>query len=145
MPKVDFANVDDAQDFTPVPEGEYLCELAHVDEQNTQYGDEMWRLRWKIIDGEHAGRYIFDNLIFSDAAMSRVKLVCKRLGLDVSGEADLTPDKLMDKPVFITVTIVQYTDNEGKVKDRNNVPFAGYKAAEGHIPTERTEEEEIPF
>ena len=83
MPKIDFNNVDDVQGFAPLPDGKYLCRVAEVEEATTQYGDEMWKLRLVVDSGPHRGRYIFDNLVFSAAAMKRVKLICSRLGLDV--------------------------------------------------------------
>ena len=48
MPKIDFNNVDDIQDFSPLPEDKYLCRVAEVEEATTQYGDEMWKLRFVV-------------------------------------------------------------------------------------------------
>jgi len=79
MPVINFSKVDDVQDYSPLPEGKYLCELSEVEETSTQYGDEMWKLKFEVVDGEHIGRYIFDNMVFSEAALKRVKLICSRL------------------------------------------------------------------
>ena len=94
MARINFNTVDDIDDFSPLPEGQYLCRLAEVEEASTQYGDDMWKIRFVVAEGASQGRYIFDNLVFSEAALKRVKLVCSRLGLDVSGEVELTPDLL---------------------------------------------------
>ncbi|MDI6794806.1 MAG: DUF669 domain-containing protein [bacterium] len=82
MPKVDFSTIDDVQDFSPIPDGQYLSRLSEIEETTTQYGDELWKLRFEVIEGEYAGRYIFDNMVFSKAALKRVKLICSRLGID---------------------------------------------------------------
>ena len=130
MPKIDFDKVDDVQDFSPLPEGQYFCRLAEVEEASTQYGDEMWKLRFAVAAGQYQGRYIFDNLVFSEAALKRVKLICSRLGLDVSGQLDLTPSSIKNRTCNVTVEVEEYEDNEGKTKKRNVVPFAGYERAD---------------
>ncbi len=131
MPRIDFNRVDDVQDFSPLPDGRYLCRLAEVEEAATQYGDEMWKLRFVVESGPHRGRYIFDNMVFSDAALKRVKLICSRLGLDVSGELDLTPTLIKGRSCYVTVETEEYEDYEGNTKQRNVVPFAGYDRADG--------------
>jgi hypothetical protein len=129
MPKIDFSKVGDVQDFTPLPAGQYLARLVGVEEASTQHGDEMWKLRFEVVDGPHAGRLIFDNLVFSDAAMKRVKLICSRLGLDVSKELSLTPETIKGRTARLTVEVEPYEDTEGRSKQRNVVPFAGYERA----------------
>ena len=130
MPKINFSKVDDVQDYSPLPDGKYLCELSEVEETNTQYGDEMWKMKFEVIHGEHIGRYIFDNMVFSEGALKRVKLICSRLGLDTSGELDLTPGVIEGRKTHISVLTEAYTDSEGKTKKRNIVPFAGYELAD---------------
>lgn len=130
MPKIDFSHVDDVQDFSPLPAGKYLSRLVGIEQSSTQHGDEMWKLRFEVIRGPHAGRYLFDNLVFSDAALKRVKLICSRLGLDVSQEMDLTPELIRGRAVTLTVEVEPYEDAEGRTKQRNVVPFAGYEKAD---------------
>ena len=149
MPKVDFSTVDDVEDFSPLPEGKYLCRLTGIEEASTQYGDELWKLRFEVIEGEHAGRYIFDNMVFSQAALKRVKLICSRLGLDVSGEIDLTPALLEGRTVWVEAQTEEYEDKEGRKKKRNVVPFAGYERAGAVQATldeaDEISEENLPF
>jgi hypothetical protein len=154
MPRIDFNNVDNVQDFAPLPDGKYLCRVSDVEEARTQYGDEMWKLRLVVEAGPHRGRYIFDNMVFSDAAMKRVKLICSRLGLDVSGEIELTPALIRGKSCYVTVETEDYEDQEGNTKRRNRVTFAGYEhadqAAESSPATagsndEDDSESELPF
>jgi len=155
MPKIDFDNVDDVQDFSPIPDGKYLCRVAEVEEATTQYGDEMWKLRLVVESGPHRGRYIFDNMVFSEAALKRVKLICSRLGLIVSGELDLKPSVIKGRTCYVTVETEEYEDHEGRTKRRNVVPFAGYDRAEGSPSTsaapaksagaEDDSEDDLPF
>ena len=152
MPKIDFSRIDDVQDFQPLPDDDYLCRLSEIEEASTTQGDEMWKLRFEVLQGEYKGRRIFDNLVFSEAAMKRVKLICSRLGLDVSGELDLTPGMIEGRTCYVTTEIEEYEDSEGRIKRRNVVPFAGYERAEGspaedqgEISGEDDGEESLPF
>ncbi len=129
MPKLDFSHIDDVQDFSPLPDGKYLCRVAEVEEARTHNDDEMWKLRFQVAEGPYLGRYIFDNMVFSDAALKRVKLICSRLGLDVSGEMDLLPQMLKNRLTRLTVETEEYEDDEGRSKRRNVVPYAGYENA----------------
>jgi len=140
MPVIDFQNVEDIDDFAPLEAGRYLCRLAEVKEGKTQFADEMWKLRWVVTDGPHEGRCIFDNMVFSTAALKRVKLICSCLGLDISSEVDLTPDLIRDKVCYVTVEIDEYEDTEGNLKACNIVPFAGYEPA-----GEDGDDENVPF
>ena len=130
MPRIDFNTVEEAEDFSPLPEGKYLCRLQTVEKAQTQYGDEMWKLRFAVAEGPHERRYVFDNLVFSEAALKRVKLICSRLGVDVSGEVDLTPDLLIHRTCWITVDTEEYEDEDDRPKKRNVVPFAGYESVQ---------------
>jgi len=148
MPKIDFSTIEDAQDFTPLPDGQYHCQIHEVREVFTQNGDEMWKLTLKVIKGEFVDRYIFDNLVFSEAAMKRVKLICSQLGIDVSSQVDLTPELIKDRPCYVMVTTEEYEDNEGNIKQRNVVPFSGYEAAEDKVVSfagSKEAEADIPF
>ncbi len=150
MPRIDFSQVDDIQDFSPLPAGKYLCRLVGVEEASTQHGDEMWKLRFEVLKGPYAGRLIFDNLVFSDAALKRAKLICSRLGLDVSKELDLTPETIKGRVATLTVEVEPYEDAEGRTKQRNVVPFAGYERASESDPApaavgEDDDESGLPF
>ena len=147
MPKVNMHAVEDAQDFTPIPDGEYLAQLVEVDEnKTTRDGDPMWSVRWQVLEGEHAGRYVFDNLVFSAKALKRVKLVFSRLGLDVAKdqEVDWTPDMIIGKQARITVVTEEYEDQSGQKKKRSSIPYAGFEAVE-MVTGANGETEAVPF
>ena len=131
MPTVDFDEVADAEDFSPLPAGAYVCRVSGVEEKMSQAGNEMWNLKLVVEEGEYVGRYLFDNLVFVGKALPRVKLVCSRLGIDVSGQVNLLPEMLMGKRARVTVGIEPYIDEHGAQKRRNVVPFAGYEAIDG--------------
>ena len=51
MPKIDFNAIDDVNDFSPLPEGRYLCRVVGVDERTTRQGDDLWGLRLMVEEG----------------------------------------------------------------------------------------------
>ena len=122
MPRVDFSNVGDVADFSPIPDGEYLVRLVDIETDATRSGDEMWKLRLQVEGGEHDGRLLFDNLVFSAKAMSRVKLICASFGLDVSGTIDVEPELLLDKRAMVSTYQEEYEDDRGQQEKQRHVP-----------------------
>jgi Protein of unknown function (DUF669) len=147
MPKLNFAGVDDVDDYSPIPDGSYLCRLAEIESDTTRNGDEMWKLRFAVESGPQAGRYIFDNMVFSAAAMKRVKLICSRLGMDTGGELDLTTESIRGRRCVVTVQTEEYVDDQDQTKRRNVVPFAGYdfESAVGTVEDADNDEDDLPF
>jgi len=127
MPRINWNEVEEPEDFSPVPADRYTVEVEDIDStKTTGNGDEMWSLKLNIIDGEHAGRKIFDNMVFSAAALKRAKLICSRMGINTTTEMDLEPEMLVGQQCMVDVEIEEYEDAEGKPKKRNKIPFAGY-------------------
>ncbi|MCK4856967.1 MAG: DUF669 domain-containing protein [candidate division Zixibacteria bacterium] len=151
MPKINFAEIPDVDVYEPIPDGDYLCMVADIEEKNTTHGDEMWQMKLKVAeDGEYLNRVIFDNIVFSKAAEKRVKLICSRFGLDTSGNLDLKPEHLIGKQIIVTVITGSYEDAQGVERQRNEVPFAGYTLVgsdedEGVITNGPVEDDDIPF
>ncbi|MBU1701036.1 MAG: DUF669 domain-containing protein [Candidatus Eisenbacteria bacterium] len=142
MPRINFSNVDDAQNFKPLPEGVYHCRVIDVKESSTLHGDDMWKLWFEVASGDYQGRRIFDNLVFSDRAMPRVKHICSKLGVDVTGEVNMTPALLIDREAMVSVIEADYVDEGGNTKTSNRVLFAGYEAVE---PPSNDEDGEVSF
>lgn len=109
--------------FSLIPTANYLAELIDITERKTAKGDDMWSLKFEILDGGQEGRYVFDNMVFSSnpKAKSRIKLITKRLGVPEDFVGELTKDMLLRRQVCIDVDTKEY---EGEKK--NFIPFAGY-------------------
>ncbi|MCF6147307.1 MAG: hypothetical protein E3K37_01470 [Candidatus Kuenenia sp.] len=131
MPRIDFDKIGEIEDYSPVPEDSYVCELVEITEDETKNGDEMWKLKFEIAEGEYQGRYLFDNIVFSPEAAKRVKFICSRLGLKTSGNVELTPEMLLNRKTIINPITEDYIDENGKTKKHNKIPFAGYELYEG--------------
>lgn len=153
----DFSEVDEAEDYSPPPAGDYLCYVADATDEYengqkriSRNGDEMWNIKLEIGDGDYAGRYIYDNLVFAAGkAMGRVKYVLKRLGFDISGKLDINPEDLIGRPCILTTEVEEYTSNDGKTKKRSIVPFTGYQKADNaparQAPSKTPSDEDCPF
>jgi hypothetical protein len=131
MPHIDFSAIEEPQDFTPIPTGRYRASVSDVEESATRHGDEMWKVKFTILDGDCEGRTVFDNIVFSEKAYPRLKMFCSRLGVDVKGAVDLAPEMLLDKTCLLTVEEGEYQDRDGNAKPCNTVPFAGYEVDPG--------------
>ena len=129
MPRLDFGSISDSGDYPPLPDGHYVCEITDIEPSHTKVGDDMWKLRLTVQEGEFAGRLIFDNLAFTQRSLSRVKLLCGVCGIDTSGAVDLDPSMLLDKRVLIATYTEEYTDSQGRTRTANAIPFDGYKEA----------------
>ena len=145
MPKIDFRTVEDTADFSPLPMGKYLCRVAAIELGETSAGDERWLLRLTVDEGPYSGRTVIDNLSFSEAALKRVKFVCERLGVDVTGEVDVSPDLLLGRLALVTVELGTYEDEFGARRIRNKVPYSGYEepTAGGDFPANEIRSSEL--
>ena len=108
MPKIDFGKIKDLDDFSPLPKGQYECRIFEVKEARTLAGEAMFKLTLAITRGEFKGRYIFDSLFFSKKGQRRLKHVCAALGLDVSGELDVSPEVLVGRRCRVDVELEEY-------------------------------------
>lgn len=139
----DPTEVVEAQGFAPAPAGKYLARIIDVTtDGQTQDGYSRWGLRFEFAaqvrpDGVvttrddakgWAGHGCWDNLVFSDKAAGRVKLVLGRLGLDMSRKLDLTSQMILGRWAILEVGVEEYT-HEGKSRRKNAVAFAGYEGA----------------
>lgn len=140
MPKFDFTETPDRAEFEPVPEGEYLCVVSRVDEKETQAGDTMWGIGLEILEGEHKGRLIFDNLVFVASCKPRLKVVFHRFGFPVDEPFDASPSDLEGKRIYVTTEIEEYNG-----KDRNKVTFAGYRPVDAPELEGVGPDDDVPF
>ena len=126
MPKINFDEIPDhGNGFRLAPEGQYLARVKNVEEKNTRNGDLMWSILLEIAKGDFSGTWVYDNLVFSHKALSRVKMVCKALGLETKGEVDLRKEAFIGRSCLIDVGIKEFNG-----KERNNVSFDGYHSAD---------------
>ena len=135
--ELEFTNTEDVTDFTSVPAGTYLCEVAAARAGTTRSGEERWSFQLVVRDGEYAGRHAaWDSLVFSDRALPRVRRVFAALGLPTEGRVRVEPKDLEGKRAFVDVRPAEYKNDLGEVIRRNEVPYSGYRPvpANGEMP-----------
>ncbi|MBF0607414.1 MAG: DUF669 domain-containing protein [Magnetococcales bacterium] len=128
---LDFTDIEDINNFSPLPEGKYLCKVESVDPKQNKDGNDFWSLKLKVIEGEYEGRFISDNMVFSANGIKRIKHILKAMGFDVSGKLKLSPDKLIDIQVFVDTIIEDYDNAAGEKRKKSKVTFAGYEMYNG--------------
>lgn len=128
MPKID-SGASDVQDFTPPPPGKYLVQIVDIEAKFTNGGDEMWNIELEITQGEHAGKKLFDNMIFSVKAMPRAKMICSRFGLDVNKDFDLKEEMLLNHQAIATVDRIEEYEGQNGIRRNAKIAYAGYEPA----------------
>jgi len=145
MPRVSFGGPKPARNYDPIPEGRYLSTIKDIEETTTRKGDPMWKLRLQIEEGEHAGRLVFDRIVFSQRAQERLQMFCRALGLPTKGEIDLQPEMVEGKSCVVVVETEDYEDNEGLTRTGNKVAFECYLPVARPDQTEAEDASDLPF
>ena len=128
MPKVKFQDVDETQQFKVIPEGDYVAEIAKVEETKTKNDDDMWKVQFKIIEGEHTGSTINTLLVFNEGGYGNIKKLYKEIGgFDLAKAHNCVPSDIEGEKVVITVAIGEYTNREGNKVKNNSIPYGGFK------------------
>jgi hypothetical protein len=133
----DASQVAPQQSSGPLPAGVYLAHIVESDVQPLKSGNgEGLKLTFEIIDGQHKGRKVYENLNIRHTsedtqriAQSQLSALCHAVNVI----------KLMDtaalhfKPVRINVTVREAV---GQYKASNNIK--GYEAVGGGISAQAT-------
>ena len=114
MPKIDFSTAEDLTDGTLPPRNQYSVQVDGVSKERRRGRPEMWRLTLQILSGDYKDLCFHDHLVFSEIGLRRVKLLCEALGLDVSGDVDLTPDLILGRTCLVTIDQVDFFDSQGR-------------------------------
>ena len=139
---LDFDSREETNDFVSVPAGTYLCRIAEVRERLTRAEDALWAIRLEVIEGEFIGRLAaWDNLVFSNRGLTRVKRFLDALGLPSDGKVQLSPEDLVDKRVFAEVRPAEYRAPDGNTTRRNEIPYNGYRIVQEDTNPAETKQE----
>lgn len=127
--KIDFSSIEDLESYVSVPDGTYACRIAEVREGVTRDGSARWAVRLEVAEGDHAGRTAaWDNLVWSERGLPRVKQVLAALGFDVSGTLELHPRDLTGLQARVQFVTEEREDPlSGKKVTRLRVPYSGYE------------------
>ena len=95
--------------FDTIPEGWYSAQAIKTEVKKTQAGDGTYvALRFKIIEGEYSGRFVFTNLNIinkNETTMRIAKAHLKQICEAVDIESLVDTDELLGQPLQIKLGI----------------------------------------
>jgi hypothetical protein len=114
----------EGSNYEPIPAGEYTAEIIEAAITQPKSGDgHMLALTWKISDGDHEGRQIFQQLCYQhsnattqDIARRMLKDICVAVEIN---EQVTSPEIFKFKPARVRVGIE--SDKFGQYEDRNRI------------------------
>lgn len=129
MPRVNFKEVDEEQQFTIIPEGEYVAEIKKGEETKTKKGDDMWKVQFQILDGDFKGKNVTSFFVFNDGGYGNIKKLYKAIGgFDLAKTHNCVLIDIEGEKVIITVAISEYTNKDGQKVKVNSIPYGGFKS-----------------
>ena len=137
MPKVDIP------EEKPIKEGWCLARVDEIEEKQTSRGDEMWAVKFRILEGDDEGEIVKDNIVFSRAASKRLRIIAKAFGLPAVGAVDFERHDIEGRTVRIEVALEDY---KGETKAK--VTFSGYREAPQDRAAPKREpgaDDDLPF
>lgn len=148
MTKFDLTDTPEQTAFELVPPGEYHVRVVGAKPYAAQSGNEGTNLDLSIVDGEQAGRRVFDTLWHSAASLPRMRAAAEAFGCPLKGF-----DPLVDLTGREAIAVVRHeTYNERtreKVKAYSALPaeardpLGGGYTPKSHAP--QGEGSDIPF
>ena len=142
---IDFTKVsDEPTTFEILPEGIYNVVVTDIQRKTSEKsGNEYWAITFWTEDRAK----IFDNLVFTEKTLNRVKKMFKNLSLPVDGAFDYEPADLIGRKMVAAVLIEEYTDRQGSTKQKNTIDvWASYPLEDSYSNSaELISENEILF
>ncbi len=119
--------------FEPIPAGFYIAQIITAELKPTKAGNgTLLQLTWKILDGQYAGRLVFDRINRTNPNPAAEKIgndQLSMLGFAIKSIRLDNENDLLNRPCRIKVTIKK-SDQYG---DSNDIK--GYEAIAGANPS----------
>lgn len=112
---LDLSDTKAGLDFEPVPAGVYEAQIIDSEERKSKNDNDMLNLTWLVIDGEQAGRMVFDRIMLSGSDDS-INFGKRRLKTIAEAIGHPNPNFIGDKeelhglPCIITVVVKKGTE-----------------------------------
>ena len=135
---VDLHDVPSGMGYDPIPAGDYQAQIIESKLENSQSGNLMLNLTWVVLEGDHAGAYVFDRAMLSgtDKAINfgrrKLKTMAEAMGHPNPNRID-DSEELHGRPCLITVSVRK---GDGDYSDQNEVK--NYKPLGAPTPTNQT-------
>ncbi len=112
---------------TSIPSGRYTVEFLDPTVTTTAGGDPMIKTKLKVVDGKEAGRYAFDQLVFGDASLWKIKQLLELVGSKLVDSTDVSPEEVAAELEGNKVSVYLEEGLSNTQKPINNVK--NYQAA----------------
>lgn len=104
-------------EYKPLPAGEYVAMIVESSLENTKAGTGQYlKMKFQIVDGEHKGRAIFDNLNINNPNQKAVEIARGRLSAICHAVNRLqiqASEELHNLPLKIKVGLEPNMNNDG--------------------------------
>lgn len=77
-----------------IPTGRYTVEFFEPVVTTSNGGDPMIKIKLKIVDGKEKGRYAFDQLVFGDSSLWKIKQLLELVGSKLADGTNVTPEEV---------------------------------------------------
>ena len=141
MPYVEFSRIEMPEKRPLLPEGPYKAQVEDIEGRKTREGDELWRVTFRVVgggmpEGRWNGRRLFDNWVFSQRALPRIKLIASAFGMEVGRNQEITPVDFLGRSVEVEVRTRRAGPGADDTEE-NFIPFRSYRRPEGESRNER--------
>ena len=90
LSSIDWSVIPEEKAFGPLPAGDYNCSIDAAEVKQTKTADGAYiAIKWKVVSGDCAGRFIFDNVTIHNSnaqavqiGLSRLKRIAAICGMD---------------------------------------------------------------
>lgn len=112
---VDFTGVES---YAKASEGIHTAKITKIEEKTTAAGDAMLTFAWTVISGEDKGCRVYDNIVLTEKALWRFKMMLEAIGKKAEGRLKIDLDGLIGKICDINVYWDEYNgQTRAKISD----------------------------
>src|SRR5262245_9213349 len=120
-----------ADDFGPLPPGEYVCRIRSGELFTARSGTPGYKLTLEVTEGEHGGRRLWHDLWLTPAALPMTKRDLGKVGI--------TRPQQMEEPIqqgiLVRVRVVVRTDDDGTTYNRiRSISYVGIEPGDAFEP-----------
>ena len=126
----DQTELNSSPSYELLPKGNYTAQIVNSEIKENRNGGNRLSLQWEIVDGQYAGRMIFQNINIAHANPEVVRIgrqniaqICNAIGRSSVNDSS----ELHNQPMQIRVIIKE--DKTGQYESQNEV--RGYSALQG--------------
>jgi len=104
-----WANTEAAEEFAPLPAGQYLCRTVCGEAHTAKSGTPGYKLTLEVAEGDHEGRKLFLDFWLTSAALPMSKREFAKLGINSLEQLDRPLPAVLD----IRATVKRQRDDAG--------------------------------